>query len=199
MTKMTVVKNEPSLDERIASALSDDGLSFEYLRDLYLELDRAVGDHEEKARQARARSIDPTNLHGGSARSEAEDHEFYAMRLRNAATPLGEVCQKARAREAEARWNSEANQVELEAAQTADILLETYSKTTDFLISVFKIMAAIDHKIDYVNATAPSGIHRRLCGVEAVARNVPAITNRNPSWGRSNCQNCRLVALALHL
>jgi hypothetical protein len=61
MTKTAVKSESPTLDERIADALTTtDQLSAEFIQRLYDELDDAVGVADQTARECRARSIDPT-------------------------------------------------------------------------------------------------------------------------------------------
>jgi uncharacterized protein (DUF2336 family) len=67
----------------------------------------------QTAREARARSVDPLVRDAIAERGKAEDAEFVATRLRNAATPLREKYQRAVTRDEQAAWEREAGDLEL--------------------------------------------------------------------------------------
>jgi hypothetical protein len=162
-----------TLDSRIADTLATtEPISSESIDALYTELDNAVGDANEIARTARARSIDPLCRDAIAERGKAEDAEFVSQRLCNAATPMRAKYQAALAREREAAWIIEADAVELEAAKVADQLLDTYPMVSGLLVKLFQMMKAVDQKVDRINLTAPSGVMRRLRHTEATARGV---------------------------
>jgi hypothetical protein len=163
----------PTLDARIADTLATtEHLSPEFINSLYDELDNAVGDADQIARDCRVKSIDPLCRDGIAERSRAEDQEFIANRLRAAATPMRAKYQAALAREREAAWIIEADAVELEAAQVADQIISTYPMVTNILVQLFTMMKSVDQKVDRINLTAPNGVMRRLRHTEATARGI---------------------------
>jgi hypothetical protein len=189
-----VAEPQRSLDEMIAEALGNDELSAEFLGALYAALDQAVGIADETARQCRARSVDPLCRDGIAERGKAEDQEFVATRLRNAATPLRAKYQAALQREQAADWELKSRQIELMVVKTARIMLRRYPKAVDELVEVFRLVKAVDKAVDEINATAPIGVTRRLAKTELVARDIDGFYSTDVSI----VEKCVLPAFVSH-
>jgi hypothetical protein len=97
--------------------------------------------------------------------------EFISTRFKAATAPLREKLRKALAKEAQDRWRTEAEPVELQVAQAADLLIEVYPRCAHELIRLFELMKKTDKAVAAVNSRIPAGCSP-LRGVEMVARKI---------------------------
>jgi hypothetical protein len=177
---LTAVKTEPSLDQRIASALgSTDQLASADLLALCNEVDSAIVFSDAKARLARKRSIDPLVHDGIAERGQAEDHEFISHRLTNGVTALREKYEQACQRERETVWNADIDEVELKVAKVADELTEVYQRCVTELVDLFTRVTAVDQEVQRVNNI--TDCQRKLRKVELVARGIPGFSTGDVS------------------
>jgi hypothetical protein len=175
---MTVIKEPPTLDERVAAILgADDHQPADALAALLAEIDDQIDHADQLGREMRARSVDPSILDAG-ARGAAEDSEFRASRLRNGQARLRELHREATLRERLREWHAQADEVEDRAVKLADEMLERYPVFTDWLVDFLQRKASVDAEIRHVNETVPGYEARRLREIELVARGIE-------SWGAS--------------
>jgi hypothetical protein len=175
-----------TLDHRIADALATDQLTSETLAALYSELDDAIGIAESTARECRARSVDPLVPDGIAERSKAEDLEFVAQRLRNAAPPLGEKYRKTLAREQRAAWEIETAPIEKQLAEVAVEFQARYPELVAEMVSLFQRVELADQAA--VRASSGVGslstIDTRVRGVKVVMRDtvLPTLGGGRNAW-----------------
>jgi hypothetical protein len=167
-----------SLDERIVDILRPDAdhQSSATLAALTAEVEAAISEADETARVNRERAYDPTIL-DPVARGKSDDATFVAHRLRAGLERLKQLLGAAVTREAEARWNVEAEALKNEVAEIAAYFKKTYMETAGHLVGVLEKMASIDLRVDALNSRAPTGVNW-LRRTEAVARGIPRISGK---------------------
>jgi hypothetical protein len=181
----------PTLDQRIAEALTTTDRSSFFYCVLKSQAETAADASDRTAREARAKSTDPT--YGGDAiaeRGRAEDNEFFSSRLRAAAASLNEKYQQAQKKELAAVWNAEAEEVEMKVAQLADELIEAYQGAAARLVDIFLRMSDMDAEVRSVN-TKP-GRQRTLRTTEEAARDIDGFDAPD-----SIVKNCALPELVI--
>jgi hypothetical protein len=155
----------PSLEEKIAAALTKDDLHSADLAALLDEVEEGIHAADEDAEEARARALDPTVLDPG-ARAAMQDAEFLSKRLQVALPQLQERLQEVEAEEYRARWEPEFEQIEAKRDELANKLAVVYPKCVEELCNLFIEIQKCDYEVARINRTAPRGESRRLDGVE---------------------------------
>jgi hypothetical protein len=137
LSNQTEVTMTESLDIRIANFLRPDAepLSSSALMALIDEVEKAIEVADREGRTARARALDPSLVDAG-ARGRAEDQEFMSTRYRAGQARLRELLAKAMTREARVAWAAEAEPIELQVAQVADMVVETYPKCVREMVAL---------------------------------------------------------------
>jgi hypothetical protein len=180
MTKTATVKSEPTLDERIALALTgDEQLASSFISDLICETETAISTAVETARVNRERAFDPAIL-DPVARGKIDDATFVAHRLRAGLERLKELHSVALAREKLRDWHQQADLVEERAVKLADELLERYPAVTSWIVDYLHRKSVVDAEIRTVNESAPGYEARRIREIELIARGIEGYGNSVP-------------------
>jgi hypothetical protein len=101
-----------------------------------------------------------------------------AHRLRNGMAALQQLQVAALAREAQASWETEAEELRKEVDEIAAYFKRVYSETAGHLVGVLEKMASIDLKVDALNSRAPNGVNW-LRRTEATARGIPRVNGKS--------------------
>jgi hypothetical protein len=166
--------SKPSLEQRIAAALSAADVKSSDLADLIAETESAIATAAKTAEEERAKALDPALSPDPKAAREAmEDAEFTRDRLKTLLPRLqaryGEVC----AAEYEVAWREDFERVEKLRDEMAAELRKTYLAAVAALVDLLgRRISAVDAQVSHVNRHAPPGVNGRLRTVEREARNA---------------------------
>jgi hypothetical protein len=178
--KTTPVKQEPTLDERVAAVLrSDDHHPSSTLSDLIAEVDIAIDAADQAGREARAIAADPKVIDHG-ALGRAQDAEHTAHRLRNGMAALKELEHEAQCRERLKAWHAEADVVEAKAVKLGEEMRELYPQFSAWLVDFLKRKSAVDAEVRGINESAPGYEARRIREIELLARNIHGYGTSQP-------------------
>lgn len=185
---------QPTLEQTIVAALSDDNASAAALADLIATTESGIVEADAAfaaAQQALADPVQTPDIRAGQARVEAV--EFVADRLRSLLPRLEDRYRELANAEARAEWSAKVAALERERDQLADELRATYQPATTKIADVLGRAADLDHRLSELHQSRPSGCKGILLGVELVARGLdsdsftrdtPSLTKelRIPDW-----------------
>ena len=161
----------PTLEQRIAAALTSTDITSRDLATLIAEVEAAAQAADEDAIKARARALDPAVVVDVASVGAAVATATLARDRLQAALPrLQERLNEVREREDLAAWKAEAEELEArriaKMTEFADFYPPMYERIVDHLYS----MRALDREIDDLNRRRPNG------SVRALEYSTPAFT-----------------------
>jgi hypothetical protein len=157
-----IEKRTPSLEQRIASALSGDIKTSAAISDLIGEVETAAIVAEQQAVEARAKALDPAITVDAAAVSAAVVAcELTRDRLTSARLRLLDKLSLCLAAEAAADWEAEFNRLEplFEAVVER---LAAYGPMANELVAIFTEVQKVEQECDRLNLDARAGESRRL-------------------------------------
>ncbi len=160
------MSKQPSatLDQRIASALSDAKISSGELTELITETETAFAAAEVTAQAEREKALDPiASPDTDEAERSLRAAELSRDRLRSSLCRLRLRFDEVAMAEYTAHWEADYEALEARQNALAKEFSEKYQKLT--LCDLFRRALAIDEERSRVNGTAPPGESRRLRGV----------------------------------
>jgi hypothetical protein len=170
----------PSLEQRIASALRDDGdATAADLGALIGEVEVAAAAAATTATEERERaldiSIDPATAHEKALVAELRRDRLHAVLPR-----LQQRLASALAEESALRWDARYRRVAAMAEEAAE-KFRAYPRLAAELVELMNLAAALDREASAVNISAAPGEHRRVPGVELLARGLASFSIAQPS------------------
>jgi hypothetical protein len=174
----------PSLEKRIALALTDQIKTSAAVADLIQEVETAIVTADKAAEEAQARALDPVVI-DPEAHQRMRDAEFLSRRLHAARPRLHDRLAECMAAEYSARWNADCDAVEAKRDEKAKEFAERCPQLIGELVELFRSTQAIDQECARINAAAPPNERRHLLGVELTARNMPAFSRDWPSISKT--------------
>lgn len=169
-----------TLEQRIATALSSNTRSAD-LAALTAETESAITQVETTAGAEKEKALNPAlSPDPRAARLAMEDAAFAATRLRKLLPRLQQKLHQVAAAEERARWLADYERVKVKIDQAAKKFAE-YPELAARLIEIFREAEAVDQEVSRVDGSAPAGEHRRLRGVELIARGLESFTRDSPS------------------
>jgi hypothetical protein len=156
MTTTETATVEPTFEQRLIDALTDDTICADDLRTLVDETELAITTADTDAQIAKATALDPLQSPDvAKARQVMEDAKFKADRLRNLLPRLRERLIKVGNHEHYARWRTRHDALKPKVNEAAAKLEEVYRKFTDELISLLKEIGPLDAEVSKVMAAKP--------------------------------------------
>ena len=163
----------PTLEQRIAAALTSTDITSSDLAALIVEVEAAAQAADEDATTARAQALDPTTVvDTAKVGASLATAELTRDRLRAALPRLQQRLNQAREREYTAAWREDFERVEAKRDALAAEYAETYPQVVERLVDLLHRVEACDREVSHVNQMAPSGARAHLCEVELTAREV---------------------------
>jgi hypothetical protein len=173
------------LEQRIAAALSGDSLlDSAALSTLYADTEAAISAADTEAERERARAYEPALTPDPSAARQAlDDAVFRADRLRVLLPRVGTVLAAAQLAEARERFDRDYAAAAERRDAVAAKFARRYPAVVAELTNLFSEMKEIDKRCAEINAAAAAlpNEHRRLRGVELVARGLEKFRRDTPS------------------
>jgi hypothetical protein len=162
----------PTLEQNVAAALSAADVKSSDLADLIAETESAIATADKTAEEERAKALDPALSPDPKAAREAmQDAEFSRDRLKTLLPRLQARHKQLQAKEYEARWYAELEEVEAKRDALVEEL-RVYPAMVAKLVDILSRIPAIDAEVSRINGSAPSGVKDRLLKVEQQARGV---------------------------
>jgi predicted transcriptional regulator len=162
----------PTLERRIGAALTSTDITSTDLAALIAETESAIATADKTAEEERAKALDPALSPDPKAAREAmQDAEFSRDRLKTLLPRLQARHKQLRAKEYEARWYAELEEVEAKRDALVEEL-HVYPAMVAKLVDILSRIPAIDADVSRINGSAPSGVKDRLLKVEQQARGV---------------------------
>jgi hypothetical protein len=162
----------PTLEQKVAAALSAADVKSSDLADLIAETESAIATADKTAEEERAKALDPALSPDPKAAREAmQDAEFSRDRLKTLLPRLQARHKQLQAKEYEARWYAELEGVEAKRDALVEEL-RVYPAMVAKLVNILSRIPAIDAEVSRLNCSAPPGVSERLRTVEQVARNA---------------------------
>jgi hypothetical protein len=163
----------PSLESRLAIALTATDAKSSDLAKLIAETESAIATADKTAEEERAKALDPAlSPDPKAAREVMEDAEFAAARLRTVLPRLQDRCRELQAQEYTAAWKMDFERVEAKRDALAAEYAETYPQVVERLVDLLHRVEACDREVSHINRMAPSGARAHLRGVELTARGI---------------------------
>jgi hypothetical protein len=176
-----MIKQQPTLEQRIVSILAHANAGSEAIMELVAEVEDAVTLADKNIEAERAKAIDLVQSPDPkTAHERVVGAELVRDRLRAVTPKLREKLSAAMRSEAHERWLSDFSRVrqQLDEAVT---LFRDYRQHAEAIAEMFAFAEHVDEEVSRINGTAPDGEHRRLRSVELEARNMQSFTRDNPS------------------
>jgi hypothetical protein len=174
----------PSLEKRIALALTDQIKTSAAVADLIQEVETAIVTADKGAEEAQARALDPVVI-DPEAHQRMRDAQFLSRRLHAAMPRLQDRLAECMAAEYSARWNADCDAVEAKRDEKATEFASRCPQLIGELVELFRSTQAVDQECARINAASPPNEHRHLLGVELTARNLPAFSRDAPSISKT--------------
>ena len=163
----------PTLEQRIAAALTSTDITSSDLAALIVEVEAAAQAAAENATKTREEALDPaTVIDVAKVGASLATSELTRDRLRAALPRLQEQLKQAREREYAECWLNDYAAVKARRDAAAENLRERYPAIVDELVTLMTNIAITDKEVSRVNLAAPYGDHPRLRGVELTARGL---------------------------
>ena len=163
----------PTLEQRIAAALTSTDITSSDLAALIVEVEAAAQAAAENANKTREEALDPaTVIDAAKVGASVATAELTRDRLRAALPRLQERLKQAREREYAECWLNDYAAVKVRRDAAAEQLRERYLTIVAELVALMADIAATDKEVDRINVAAPYGDYPRLRGVELTARGL---------------------------
>ena len=163
----------PSLESRIAAALTATDIKSDAVAALIQEVEAATQAADENATRAREEALDPAvvvdTAEVGAAVVSAT---LIRDRLQAALPRLQERLKHVREREYIAAWRKDFERVEAKRDALAVEYARTYPQVVERLVDLLHRVEACDREASQVNCGSPSGARAHLCKVELKARGI---------------------------
>jgi predicted transcriptional regulator len=161
-----------TLEQKIAAALTAADVSSTDLSQLIAEADSAIAAADKTAEEERTKALDPALSPDPKAAREAmQEAEFSRDRLKTLLPRLQARHKQLQAKEYEARWYAELEEIEAKRDALVEEL-RVYPTMVAKLVDILSRIPAIDAEVMRINISAPPGVKGRLRGVEQQARGV---------------------------
>ena len=165
--------SNPTLEQRIAAALTLADITSSDLDKLIAEAEAAAQSADENATKAREEALDPaTVIDAAKVGASVATAELTRDRLRAALPRLQEQLKQAREREYAECWLNDYAALKARRDTVAQQLRERYPQLVEELVTLMASIAATDQEVDRINVAAPYGDYPRLRGVELTARGL---------------------------
>ena len=115
-------------------------------------------------------SIDPTCRDGVAERGRAEDQEFVAARLRNAATPLRAKYQQTKAAEIRAKWQADLAPLEAKVDALVREFRLGYIEAVQTIVDLLERASAID--VEVRGVSVPGELYGKVAQVQGVEQRL---------------------------
>ena len=172
----------PTLEQRIAAALTSTDITSSDLAALIVEVEAAAQAAAENATKTREEALDPaTVIDAAKVGASVATAELTRDRLRAALPRLQERLKQAREREYAECWLNDYAAVKVRRDAAAEQLRERYPTIVAELVASMADIAATDKEVDRINVAAPYGDYPRLRGVELTARGLDRLLQPNIS------------------
>ena len=159
----------PTLEQKIAAALTAADVSSTYLSQLIAETEVGITTADATAEQERERALDPVKSPDPKqARQAMQDAEFVRDRLKTLLPRLETRYREIAEAEALAVWRAKADELEPRGVALLDGFAEFYPEMAKRLASHLDDMRAFDKQVDDLNRRRPNG-------VPALSRSTPAL------------------------
>jgi hypothetical protein len=163
----------PTLEQRIAAALTSTDITSSDLATLIAEVEAAAQAAADNATKTREEALDPaTVIDAAKVGASLATAELTRDRLRAALPRLQEQLKQAREREYAECWLNDYAAVKARRDAVAQQLRERYPQLAEELVALMTSIAATDNEVDRINVAAPYGDYPRLRGVELTARGL---------------------------
>ncbi len=172
----------PTLEQRIASALTADDTKAADIAALIAETEIAIAAADKAADIEREKALDPlASPDAARARAAMEDAAFARDRLRSVLPRLRERLTEVETAEYAKQWDADFRGVEARRDELALEYAELYPRLVAQLVDLLRRAEAVDEEVSSVNASARPGEPRRLFCVELAARGLEGFTRAIPS------------------
>jgi hypothetical protein len=162
----------PPLEQKIATALTATDITSTDLTALIVEVEAAAQAADENATKVREQALDPAVVVDTTKVATAVATAMLTRDRLQAALPhLHARHEQLQAKEYEARWYAELEEVEAKRDALVEEL-RVYPTMVAKLVNILSRIPAIDAEVSRINGSAPSGFKDRLLGVEQQARGV---------------------------
>ena len=159
----------PTLEQKIAAALTAVDLISSDLSQLLIEANAAIAAADSTAEEERIKALDPAlSPDPKQAREAMQDAEFVRDRLKTLLPRLEMRYREIAEAEALAVWRSEADALEPRGVALLDGFAEFYPEMAKRIANHLDDMRAFDKQVDDLNRRRPSG-------VPALSRSTPAL------------------------
>ena len=164
--------SKPSLEQRIAAALTPTDSTSSDLAALIAEVEGAAQAADENATRAREEALDPAVVvDTAKVGAAVVTAELTRDRLQAALPRLQQRHKEVQAKEYAERWHEDFGQVEAKRDALVEEL-RVYPAMVAKLVDILSRIPAIDAEVSRINGSAPSGVKDRLLKVEQQARGV---------------------------
>jgi hypothetical protein len=181
-TNGSQAKAPPSLEMKLAAALSAAAPASADLQQLLGEAAAAIAAADQAALAERERALDLAS-DPVKAREAVVGAEMRRDRLRHALPKLQQQLQAALADEYAQAWDAKYRLAEAERDRAAE-RFRRYPELAAAMVELLNTATAVDRQVSAVNGSAPDGVHRRLKTVELHARQLDAFSIAQPSISR---------------
>jgi hypothetical protein len=159
----------PSLESRIATALTADDITSSGLGELIAETETAITAADQAADEERVKALDPAlSPDPKAARQAMEDAAFTRDRLKTLLPRLETRYRETVEAEALAAWRAEADELEPRGVALLAGFAEFYPEMAKRIANHLDDMRAFDKQVDDLNRRRPNG-------VPALSRSTPAL------------------------
>ena len=159
----------PTLEQKIAAALTATDITSTDLSQLLVEADAAIAAADKTAEEERTKALDPAlSPDPKQAREAMQDAEFVRDRLKTLLPRLETRYRETVEAEALAAWRAEADELEPRGVALLDGFAEFYPEMAKRIANHLDDMRAFDKQVDDLNRRRPNG-------VPALSRSTPAL------------------------
>ena len=161
------------LEQRIADALGDAGITSTVIADLYAQARDAIAAAEAAVTKAKTNALDTSRPPDFAAHEAVAAAELQRDWLQAALPKLAAQHRKLAAREQYAAWLPKHQQAKADRDLLVARLRAVYEPFVEQMVPLLHEIAAVDAEIDRVNSTKPvDGGVKSLRSVELEARNI---------------------------
>jgi hypothetical protein len=191
--------SKPSLEQRIAAALTPTDIASTDLAALIAEVEGAAQAADENATRAREEALDPAvvvdTAKVGAAVATAE---LTRDRLRAALPRLETRYRETVEAEALAAWRAEADELEPRGAALLDGFAEFYPEMAKRIANHLDEMRTFDKQVDDLNRRRPNGVPALSRSTPALAKDlrIPSPYKTSELWWPPPAPNLALQYLA---
>jgi hypothetical protein len=159
----------PTLEQKIAAALTAADVTSTDLSQLIAKADAAVAAADKTAEEERTKALDPAlSPDPKQAREAMQNAEFVRDRLKTLLPRLETRYRETVEAEALAAWRAEADELEPRGVALLDGFAEFYPEMAKRIANHLDDMRAFDKQVDDLNRRRPNG-------VPALSRSTPAL------------------------